>query len=96
MIHGSYSRSYFNLFILHTVARDAHKYKPSPNVKTVLIVQKIDLIQKYFVNVPNFNIKKPLVGPFSSPKNLNLTSLKLSMQVLLVGTFAVHANGYCK
>ena len=36
-----------------------------------------------------------MVGPFSSPKNLNLTSLKLSMQVLLVGAFAVCENGYC-
>ena len=39
--------------------------------------------------------KKPFIGPFLSPKNVNLTSLKLYMQVLLVGAFALHVNGYC-
>ena len=43
--------------MIYTVARDARKYKPSQNIKTVLIVQKIDLIQKYWVNFPNFKIK---------------------------------------
>ena len=38
--------------------------------------------------------KKPFVGPFLS-KNLNLTSLKLYTQVLLVGVITVCANGYC-
>ena len=48
MIHSGYSRSYFNLFLIYAVACDARKYKPShKNVKTVVIVQKIDLIQKY-------------------------------------------------
>ena len=41
--------------------------------------------------------KKPFIGPFLSPKNVNLpvTSLKLYMQVLLVGAFALNVNGYC-
>ena len=38
---------------------------------------------------------KPFVGPFLSPKNLNLTLLKLYRQVLLVSAFPVCANGYC-
>ena len=63
------------------------------NIKTVFIVQKIDLIQKYWVNFTNFKIK-PFVGPFLSPKNLKLTSLKLYKLVLLVGPFAVRANSY--
>ena len=29
MIHGHYSRSYFNLFLIYTVVRDAHIYIPS-------------------------------------------------------------------
>ena len=38
--------------------------------------------------------KKPFVGPFLSPKNLNLTLLflKVYTQVLLVCTFAEHAG----
>ena len=32
---------------------------------------------------------------FLLPKNLNGTSLKLYMQVLLIGAFTVHVNGYC-
>ena len=38
--------------------------------------------------------KKPFVGPFLSPKNLNLTLLflKVYTQVLLVCTFAEHAK----
>ena len=52
-----------------------------------MIVQKIDLIQRYRVNFPNFQIIR-------SPKNLNLTLLKLYTQVLLVGVFAVYANGF--
>ena len=43
--------------MIYAVARHAHKYKPSQNIKTVLIVQKIDLIQKYWVNFPNYKIK---------------------------------------
>ena len=31
MIHSSYSRSYFNLFLIYTVAHDARKYIPSQN-----------------------------------------------------------------
>ena len=43
MIHGGYSRSYSNLFIIYVVACYACKYIPSQNnIKTVVIVQNID------------------------------------------------------
>ena len=44
---------------------------------------------------PGLNTEKPLVGPFLSPKNLNLASFRLYMRVLLANAFAVHVNGYC-
>ena len=65
------------------------KYKNS-----VVIVQKIDLIQKLLNHFSKLPDKKPFVGPFLSPKNLNLTLLflKVYTQVLLVCTFAEHAK----
>ena len=46
MICGDYSRSYFNLFLIYTVA---HNTQTFTNIKAVLIVQKVDLIQQYCV-----------------------------------------------
>ena len=46
MICGDYSRSYFNLFLIYTVA---HNTQTFTNMKAVLIVQKVDLIQQYCV-----------------------------------------------
>ena len=52
LIHSGYSRSYFDLFLIYTVTHDAPKYsKCIPptfiNIKTVVIVQKVDLLQKH-------------------------------------------------
>ena len=71
LIHSGYSRSYFNLFLSYDVACDARKIQTFTYIKTVVIVQKIDLIQKYWVNFPNFQIKT-FRWSFLSPKNLNL------------------------
>ena len=58
VFESSYSRSYFNLFLIYAVTFDARKYRPSQIYNgSKLIVQKIDLIQKYWVNFPNFQIK---------------------------------------
>ena len=93
MNHSGYSRSYFNLLLIYC-ATCVHVNTTFTNIKTVVIVQKIDLIQKYWVDFPNFQIKT-FFWFFLSPKNLNLTSLKLYMQLLLVGACAVCANGCC-
>ena len=45
MIHSGYSKSYFNLFLIYVVC-DAYKYTFT-NIKTVVIVQKIDLTLGY-------------------------------------------------
>ena len=56
--HPPDSRSYLKLFLIYAVACDACKIiQTFTNIKTVVIVQKIDLIQKYYVNIPNFQIK---------------------------------------
>ena len=49
------SRSYFNLFLIHAITCDTHKLHEHTftNIKTVLI----NLIQRYWVNFPNFKIK---------------------------------------
>ena len=53
-----------------------------------MIVQKIDLIQKYWVNFQNLQIKT-FIGPFFSPKNL---THKCSWSVLLL---YMRAIGHC-
>ena len=55
LIHSGYLRSYFDLFLIYTVTRYAPKYSKCipptfTNIKTIVIVQKIDLLQKYWVN----------------------------------------------
>ena len=58
MIHGGYSRSYSNVFIIYVVVRYACKYIPSQNnIKTVVIVQNIDSKHKMLSQFPNFKIK---------------------------------------
>ena len=55
MIDSGYSRSYFNLFLIHVITCDTHKLHEHTftNIKTVLI----NLMQRYWVNFPNFKIK---------------------------------------
>ena len=96
MIHGGYSRSYFNLFLIYAVARNACKQKPSQiRYENSFDSSKDRLDTKILRQFSKLQDKKPFVRPFLSPKNLILTSHKLYTQVLLVGTFAVRANGYC-
>ena len=83
MIHRSYSRSYFNLLLMYSVAlthvnTNFHKYKNSCD-------SRLDTkILSRFSKHPDKNL---LLVLFLLPKNL--TSLKLYTQVLLVGAFAV-------
>ena len=56
MIHSGYSRSYFNLFLIYTVVYDASKYNLH-TYKNSCDSSKKDLIQKYRVNFPHFQIK---------------------------------------
>ena len=55
IIDSGYSRSYFNLFLIHVITCDTHKLHEHTftNIKTVLI----NLMQRYWVNFPNFKIK---------------------------------------
>ena len=67
---SSYSRSYFNLFLIYAVTCNTRKYKPSQNINSSkLIVQKISLVQKYRDNFPNLQIKT-FHWSFFSLKNL--------------------------
>ena len=86
MIHRSYSRSYFNLLLIYSVAwmhvnTNLHKYKNSCDSSKDKLVTKI---LSRFSKLPDKNLSLVL---FLSPKNL--TSLKLYTQVLLVGAFAI-------
>ena len=96
IIHGGYSRSYFNLFLIYAVARITCKDKPSQiRCENSFDSSKDRLDTKILSQLSKLRDKKPFVRPFLSPKNLNLTSHKLYTQVLLVGAFTVRANGYC-
>ena len=62
--------NYFNLFLIYVVMWNAHEYKPSQNINSSkLIVQKINLVQKYWDNFPNLQIKT-FHWSFFSLKNL--------------------------
>jgi len=60
VFESGYSRSYFNLFLIHAVTYNTQKSKTNLHKyvnSAKLIVQKIDLIQKYWANFLNFQIK---------------------------------------
>ena len=71
MIHSGYSRSYFNLFLIYAILvthvnTNLHKCKNSCDSSKDRLDRKI---LSQFSKLPG---KKAFVGPFLSPKNLNV------------------------
>ena len=66
MIDSGYSRSYFNLFLIHVITCDTHKLHEHTftNIKTA--VDKLDA--KILSQFSKLQDKKPFIGPFLSPK----------------------------
>ena len=77
MIHRGYLRSYFDFFLIFTLSHTTHVNTNLNKYKNSFDSSKDRLDTKIVSEFSKLQDKKPSTGPFLSPKNLNLTSLKL-------------------